>query len=253
MPDPFDPASLEGTPVFPEAARLLSAFPDIHPLRFRDGEPLVREGETSREIFLALRGALVVEQGGGAAAGPLALITCGPEAPVVVGEMAYLGSFPRTATVRSSGATLVLRMEPAHLDAVLEGYPALTRIICRQFAERLRETNQALKDLQDKLALRADRRLFTEGEVLFRAGEPAHTLFQLGMGLLRVETPEGVRELKPEDLPEGYLELGPFLRGGTYGCTATVASSAFCAVLEATDREAFVRRNPALALDLLKG
>ncbi|OQA37831.1 MAG: hypothetical protein BWY56_00627 [Acidobacteria bacterium ADurb.Bin340] len=68
-----------------------------------------------------------------------------------------------------------------------------------------------------------------------------------------LSTPEGVRELKPEDLPEGYLELGPFLRGGTYGCTATVASSAFCAVLEATDREAFVRRNPALALDLLKG
>ncbi len=251
MPEPFDPVTLDLEAVCPEAARLLRVHPGVQPLRFREGERLIREGDTSREIFLVLKGSLVVEQGTPPAT--LAWITCEAREPVVVGEMAYLGSFPRTAAVRSSGATYCLRLEPEHLDAILGDFPALTRIICRQFAERLRETNQALRELRDKLALRADRRLFQEGEVLFRIGESAHTLFQLGMGSLRLETVEGSREVGPEDLPEGYLELGPFLRGGTYGCTATVTSSAFCGVLEATDREAFVRRNPALVLGLLKG
>jgi hypothetical protein len=34
------------------------------------------------------------------------------------------------------------------MDAIIEGFPMLTRVICQQFAQRLKQANDALRQFQ---------------------------------------------------------------------------------------------------------
>ena len=251
QPYPIDQLQLEDDS---EVIRLLAQFPDIQPISFGDGEQLVREAETSQDIFIVLRGALVVEQAPVAEGGApvmLACITADPDALAILGEMAYLGAQPRAASIRSSGRTHTLRLEPRHIDGILEGYPMLTRVICRQFSQRLRDTDRALRNLQDRFALDPAQRMAQAGEVLFTRGAPATHLFQLVAGSVRLDGPEGSRMVTPETLDQGLLEPGPFLKGRPQEATATVEGMAFLAVIHAERRPALVRCFPELALGLL--
>ena len=253
MPQPYAIDHLKLAPAS-EALRLLATFPDIAAVSFGDGEFLVREGESDQDIFLVLRGGLVVEQASptpGGAPVQLALITAEPEACAMVGEMAYLGSQLRTASVRSCGRTHTLRLEPSHIDGILEGFPDLTRLICRQFSRRLKAMDQTLRTLQDRFALDPAQRMAQQGEVLFTRGEPATRLFQLVAGSVSLDGPEGCREVTPEDLAQGLLEPGPFLAGRPQRTTATVTGMAFLAVVGLERRPALVRCFPDLVLDLL--
>ncbi|MBI1751956.1 MAG: cyclic nucleotide-binding domain-containing protein [Acidobacteria bacterium] len=252
MPDPLDPTALDlGSD--PELGRLLAAHPDIEPLRFRDGERLVVEGEDSQDLYILLKGALVVEKAlPDGTQRPLAHLECRPQAPVIVGEMAYFGTQRRTATVRAVGSCQALHLKPSHLDAIMAGFPGLTRILCRQFTTRLSEANQELRDLRARFDLAASLRMVQPGEVLLRSGEPAHTLFQLTLGAIRVDAGGTSRLLHAEDLPDGFLGLEAFLRGTPHPFTATVEEPSFLAVIEAGRREAFLRSYPALVLGVLQ-
>ena len=208
MPDPLDlsPLTLDPDSEIPE---LLGLCPDIRPLRYRDGERLVVEGEPSRDLFIVLKGSLVVERcGADGSQRPMAHLECGPDRPVIVGEMAYFGAQGRTATVRAVGACQALCLRPAHVDTIMESFPGLTRLVCQQFTRRLQEANDALRDLRSRFDLGAERRLAQPGERLFQAGEHA-PLFQLAMGTVRLEGPDGARSLTPRDLPEGFLGWRP--------------------------------------------
>jgi CRP-like cAMP-binding protein len=255
LPDTWDVAKL-GLDETDEVVRLLRLCPDIEPLAYREGEYLVREDEASQEIFLVLQGALAVERGPAAPGGVpalLAAILVEPAAPVIVGEMAYLGAMPRSASVRSSGLSRTLRLRPEHIDRVLEGFPGLTRVICRQFSRRLGETDQALRGLQARFALNAGRRMAQDGERLFAAGEPAAALFQVVAGAVRLERDGTSRVVAAEALPQGLLEPEPYLRSGLHTATATVEGMAFLAEIPAGDREAVVRCFPDLVLAILAG
>ena len=253
MPEPEEPSALELAEPS-ELTRLLERFPDIQPLGFRDGEYLIREDETSQDIFILVRGALVVERlGEGAAPVAMACLLAEPEQPVIVGEMAYLGAQRRAASVRSSGRSHALRLRPEHVDGILETFPGLTRVICRQFSRRLRETDQALSEFQARFALSPRRRVAAAGEVLFRTGEPADELVQLAAGSVLLERPGESRRVAPEDLPEGLLEPEAYLRGAAHAWTATVQDMTFLAVLGAEEREKVVRCFPGLALRVLAG
>jgi CRP-like cAMP-binding protein len=252
MPDPLDPAKLALDPDS-EIPALLDLCPDIALLRYRDGEKLVVEGEPSQEVFLVLKGSLVVEhlepEG---AQRPLAHLESGPEHPCIVGEMAYFGAQRRTATVRAVGACQALCLKPAHLDAIMEGFPALTRLLCQQFTRRLQETNDALRELRARFDLGAERRLAQPGELIFRIGERS-PLFQLAMGLVRLEGPKGTDILAARDLPEGFLGLEDFLRDRPQGATAVAEDTCFLAVIPPSRREAFLRNQPGLVLRVLEG
>lgn len=237
----------------PEIREFLAKVPDVEPLRCRDGEYLIREGEPSREIFVLLDGGLVVERAAALPGAPPVVLACltAEDGVVLVGEMAYLGDQRRTASVRSSGLSHVLRLQPAHIDRILEGFPMLTRVICRQFSHRLQETLEALSKFQSRFALNPGRRMAQDGEVLFREGETAGELFQLMAGNVRLEGPGGTLEAGPDSLPQGFLELGPYLRGGPHQATAVVSGMAFLAVLGLQDRETVVRSHPGLVLESL--
>ena len=75
MPERFEIADLGLDPAG-ELIRLARRCPDIEALAYGEGEYLIREAETSEDIFIVVRGALVVEQaalvpgGAPASAGP---------------------------------------------------------------------------------------------------------------------------------------------------------------------------------------
>ncbi len=254
MPEPLELDQL-GLEASSEIGRLLALHPDIESRRYRDGEYLIREGEESQEVFLVLQGAFAVEQALVSPICPpanLACVMCDLDTPAIVGEMAYLGSLRRTASVRVSGSSRVLCLKPSHIDAILQDFPGLTRMICQQFAERLRETNHSLRLLQDRFALKSTPRLAQPGEVLFSEGEPAAALFQLMTGRVRIECQGQTSVLAPDDLFLGFLEPGPFLRNAHHGVTAVVEDSAFLATLGMEFRLPLVRCYPELALKLLE-
>jgi CRP-like cAMP-binding protein len=254
MADPLDLAQLK-LPKGSEIPALLHLCRDIEALRMLDGECLVTEGETGQDLFLLLRGSLVVEKAGEgphAPARPLTTLEAEPDSPVIVGEMAYFGAYARTATVRSVGASQVLRLSPKHVDRVLESFPGLTRLLFRQFTYRLQETSTALREFQSKLDLAAQRRMAQPGEVLFTAGQPSTDLIQIAVGSVRLEGPGPSRVVGPADLPGGFLCVGAWLTQAPWPYTATVEETCFLASIGGDRREAFIAGQPALVLQLLR-
>ncbi|HJV48262.1 MAG TPA: cyclic nucleotide-binding domain-containing protein [Geothrix sp.] len=252
MPDPLDPAALD-LASDAELGPLMAACPDILALRFRDGELLIREGEDSQDLFIVRKGSLVVEKAQpNGTHQPLAQLECHPERPVVVGEMAYFGAQRRAATVRAVGACQALHLRPAHLDAIMAGFPGLTRILCRQFTSRLKEANEELRDLRARFDCMPQRRMTQPGETLYEAGVEAQSVFQLAMGAVRIEGTSGSRVLRAEDLPSGFLGLREYLLGLPYADTAVAEEACFLAVIGAERREAFLRSYPALILAALR-
>lgn len=252
MPDPLDPASLD-LASDPELGPLLAACPDIALLRFRDGECLVREGEEGQDLYIVRRGSLVVEKAlPDGTPRPLAQLECSPGTPAILGEMAYFGAQVRTATVRAVGACQALHLRPAHLDAVMAGFPGLTRILCRQFTARLKEANEELRDLRARFHLAPERRMAQAGELIFAAGAPADAVFQLAMGAVRLDGPDGSKVLRAEDLPGGFLGLEAFLRKRPHAATATAEEPCFLAAIPAARRSAFLGAHPDLVLRLLE-
>jgi len=252
MPDLLDPAPLD-LASDPELGPLLAAHPDIKTLRYRDGERLVVEGEESQDLYIVRKGSLVVEKAlPDGTLRPLAQLECSTDAPVIVGEMAYFGAQRRTATVRAVGSCQVLHLQPRHLDAIMAGFPGLTRILCRQFTSRLKEANEELRDLRARFDLAALPHVAQPGEVLVIPGEPADQLYQLTMGAVRIGEGERSQVLRADQLPGGFLALEPFLRGGVHRSKVTVEETSFLAVIPTHHREAFLRSHPALVLKLLQ-
>lgn len=253
MPESFDLAKLDLDPAS-EVARLAAAYPGIAPRGFRDGELLTVEGEETQDVYIVLCGAFVVEKAPTQPGGRptiLATVQVDPDQPAIVGEMSLLGTHRRSANVRSVGMTRTLCLDPNHLEAVLEGFPGLTRILCRQFSTRLRDTNNRLKELQGQFALDPAQRAAEPGEVLFKAGEPADTLHQVLMGRITLVRDGVETSVTPDQLDQGFLEPRPFLAGTLHTATATVAETCFLVTVPAARREAVVRVYPSLVLGLL--
>jgi CRP-like cAMP-binding protein len=68
------------------------------------------------------------------------------------------------------------------------------------------------------------------------------------MGTVRLEA----RLLRSEDLPGGFLDVEPYLRGGKHVATVRAEETCFLAVIGANHREAFLRGHPALVLQVLE-
>lgn len=254
MPHRFDLEGL-GLEASSELLRLIRQHPSIEPRAFLDGEFLVRDGEDSHEVFIVLKGAFVVEL---APVAPstrptlLASTECDLEHLAIVGEMSLLGTHRRSAFVRSVGKTLTLCLGLDHLEAMLTGYPGLTRVLCQQFATRLRDTKQRLHELQQKFTLNPHQRLAEPGEVLFREGEPSATLYQVVIGSLRLESSGQRQVVAPEQLLLGFLEPGPFMRNRPQAVTAIADTRCFLVGIGRGSRAPLIRTYPELALHVLE-
>lgn len=254
MPVPFELDRL-GLDPDAEVLRLFREHPGIETRGYRDGEFLVVEGQDAQEVFIVLKGAFVVEQAPtppNRTASILASVEVSPDRFAIVGEMSLLGLHRRSASVRSVGMTHTLCLGLQHLEAVLMGYPGLTRLVCEQFSTRLRDTNRRLKDLQDKFALNPHQRMVEPGTLLFSRGEPATVLYQMMMGAVRLEGDGEPRVVTPDQLEQGFLEPAPFLRNRPQAFTAVAEEQCFLVGIPATHLSALVRSYPDLALRVLE-
>lgn len=255
MPDPISLEFIE-LPEDSEIHALIAECPDIECLRFANEEFLIHGTDTAQDIFLLLRGHCLVEQPDApqerTPGNELAVIEAAPDAPVFVGEMAYLGGGFRSAAVRSVMATFTLKLKPAHLDAIMDHFPGFTRVLCRQFALRLGEANNFIKRFQQNHAMAAEQRFLSPGEVLMEEGAAADTLFQLVDGIL---LEKGDPDLKIRASEEGPVFLGtrPFFLGGNYDRHVVAKTPAIVVALGKSREAAIIRNFPELALELLRG
>jgi CRP-like cAMP-binding protein len=254
MPEPFD-LSVLGPEGSSELVALLQRCPDIEPRRYRDGEYLICENEDDQDLFIVVKGAYTVEHPPLVPTGPpviLASVLCDPERISIVGEMAYFGDFRRTASVRSSGTTYSLCLKPRHIDIIMDGFPTLTRVLCRQFTQRLKEANDALREFQCRFALAASKRMVQAGEVLFTAGEPSPILYQLLVGSLQLERGGQRTVVANEGLFQGFLEPETYLRNRKHTATATAQTDCILVAVDQAHKETLVRCYPELASRIME-
>lgn len=264
MPEPFE---LDTVPI-PEDSEipaLLAACTGAAPLRFADEEYLIRADEEALDVYLLIRGSCLVQHPGAekGRGNELAVVEATPEAPVFLGEMAYFrapesaasspGGAWRTASVRSAMTSWTLRLAPRHLDLIIERFPTMTRILCRQFTHRLREANELARHFQEILHLPFEQCFLQPGQTLFEAGAPADRLFQLVHGAVAEER-DGVRsgiEASPDPAAPVFLGVRPYFAGATYAATVCAASGAILLAFGPGAKAAVIRNHPALALNLL--
>lgn len=255
MPELFDLSDL-GIPADSEYHKLLARCPDIQLRSFQDGEYLVREADPSQEVLIILRGAYVVErqvrEKQDRPGNVLATVISDPDDPSFVGEMAYLGGGFRTASVRSSGCTHAMVLKPAYLGIIIADFPHFTQILCRQFTARLREANELLKDHHERLSMESFTVVKKAGDIVFERGEPADVLYQLIEGQLVRETDTGEHTLSFGQLPQGFVEPGPFFRGGVRESRVRAKTNAMLVGVRSKSLEAVVRCYPELLLRLYK-
>lgn len=96
------------------------------------GEVLFETGEVGDSMFVIVSGEVEVVRGGSVIA-RLGEGEC-------VGEMAALDWEPRSATVRATAPTHLVRLERNDLMDLLTDYPELVRSLARVLVERIRRT-----------------------------------------------------------------------------------------------------------------
>ena len=253
MPEPFVIEDL-GLPEGSVYHRLLARCPDIELRRYEDGEYLTREGDTSHEVFLVIRGAGVAEvrasEEGRHPGDDVSHIHATPDAPSFVGVVAYLGTKYRQASVRSSGTSDALVLRRAHLDVIVTEFPMLTRVLCKQFTVHLETSLGIIKDYQRIRHMKTTPVVKEPGEVLFTRGDRADSLYQLLDGQLVQETDNGEVTLSSRDLYEGLVEPAPFFLSGTRESRVAAKTRATLLRIAGDSVLAVVRRYPALLLQL---
>ena len=134
---------LKGVSLFHELSldSLLALDQALRQADFLPGEVIFREGSTGDDLYIVLRGEVVVEKGEGEDVRELA--TMGPGD--FFGEMAIFDDEPRSATCRAVTETTLLRLDRSRFHSLLEQLPRLGIEISRELSLRLRRTSGSLQ------------------------------------------------------------------------------------------------------------
>jgi len=115
----------------PALEELVSCLPSMALLGFSSGAEIVREGDPGEEMFILSRGEAEVLHDGAR----VATLVSGD----FFGEVGFLVSVPRTATVRAVQACEVFRIHPQDFDVVVKRYPPLMEVLRRTAKERMQK------------------------------------------------------------------------------------------------------------------
>jgi membrane protein len=117
--------------------------------KYAKGEIIFAKGDGRKEIYYLLEGEVEVLI---SAAGNTGSMVASQLKSSFFGEMGYLLSEDRSATVRAETPVSVLALPPALFDDVLAYDPGLDRIILEQLSQRLKQSNEKLSEiLPDRL------------------------------------------------------------------------------------------------------
>ena len=109
----------------------------LKPVRYRQGEQIVREGEPGEEMFFIESGRVQVVRG----TGPQAMLLAEMGAGDLFGEMSLLTGNPRSATVAALSDIDLWVMTQSDFDTMVTAYPNLGLALSRLLSERLRSTD----------------------------------------------------------------------------------------------------------------
>lgn len=146
--------ALQRTPMFqgvdPSRLRLLAFMGEDR--TFRDGEFVVKQGESSDSAYLILGGAadVIVEFGGKSS------VVAKLGESEVFGEMAMLCETPRTASIRAQGELRTLLFERDGMLRLLREFPEMAVEMSRSLAQRLERTTTELARLRSETAAAAE-------------------------------------------------------------------------------------------------
>jgi CRP-like cAMP-binding protein len=100
------------------------------------GETLIRQGDTTNDMFMLLSGALSIQVDGAEVARRYP--------GYHVGEQALIDPFPkRTATVVTVEPSMLCRVTEEQVDRIARQYPVIWKNIARELSRRLVEQNEA--------------------------------------------------------------------------------------------------------------
>lgn len=202
----------------------------------KEGEVVVREGESARSFFILLEGRVRVEKTV-PDRGPVTLAYLDEGA--CFGEMSLIDGSPRTATVVVERAAKIAEIDKQTLDETVERFPSVARALRDFYAERLLSTAMALHPFFGpfELAERRDlargfaRRSFAVGETLIHEGRPGEGFYLLLSGRLVVE----------KSSPTGPVQLGVLNAGDMFGEMSLLSKAPTTASVRA-DEDSMVLR-----------
>jgi len=213
------------------------------------GQVLIREGESSRDGFVALSGELEVLTRGEGAARRVAEIRAGE----VFGEMAAVNQAPRSASVVARTPVRLVRIAGDAIRRFVLGaglYPSLPEAWrARADLDRVSIFTSASVSTRNALARRAVRRSVDPGTTLIREGSPSTTVYVLVKG--RVQVYRGSEPLlvggAPVILDPGAVigESAPFLARARNASIVTLDECEVLAIRGA-DFKQVVQRSPDL-------
>lgn len=137
---------LEQAPLFsvlhPMDLKVLAAR--FHPLRYRRGDVIFREGEPAERLFLIDDGRVKLSITSGAGQEMLIAVLGSGQ---IFGELAVIDRGPRAMDARAMEETQVYSLDADQFWTLLENRPALARRLLELMARRLRRSDQASQDL----------------------------------------------------------------------------------------------------------
>lgn len=119
-----------------DAAAILDA---LQPCALRGGEWLFRQGEVGDSLYLLARGRLQVWIGAPERGDPQESLVAEVAPGETVGEISLLTGGPRSASIRATRDSLLLRMDSAGLDRLGQERPQVVRQLAGGIAMRLRD------------------------------------------------------------------------------------------------------------------
>ena len=138
---------LSGITIFTDldAVELNTVSEHMHVSRLQEGDLVFTEGDPGNAIYFVVEGILdVLKSQDGKLERQIAVKAPGGS----IGEMAVIGNFPRTATVRARTDTTLLTLSRQRLDQICDGYPTIgvkiLKAMARLLSYHLRDTSQEL-------------------------------------------------------------------------------------------------------------
>ncbi len=110
----------------------------LKPVRYRQGEVIIREGDPGDEMYFIESGRVQVVRG----SGPQAIILDEMGAGDLFGEMALLTHGPRSATVTALSDLNLWVLPQADFEDLVTAYPNLALSLSRLLSERLRNVDE---------------------------------------------------------------------------------------------------------------
>ena len=252
----IDTSDLPRAPLFSELPReiFVALLNEVAMRTVPEGQPIVREGETGRAMFVLAQGHVRVVRGLGSKGSQT---VAEMEEGTFFGEIGLLSDVPRLASVVAATECVVLEVTREMLGKLTASHPGLEPVLQHFYRDRLLANllrssplfegfdEEARRALVDRFALRkAD-----AGATLVKEGAPGEALFVLLRGrceVVHVDSAGKAHPYPPMDEGAVFGEIA-LLREGL--ASATVRATAPCLLL-ALDREAF--RSYLLANDQVR-